>query len=105
MLQSMFFLLRSACCIGLVMAALPAPGGRPTSPLASAAAPALAEAEKLCRAAPDRCIDLFRSTVRSSSAELFRTLAVRPHEAPSRDTLTVADRLPAWLGPEGSAPD
>jgi hypothetical protein len=99
----MFFLIRSAICIGLVVAALPDDGHAPRWPGASAppvTTVALTSAEKLCRAAPGRCLALLREGLKAGSSEAYLALASRTALAPSRDSLSNADRRPAWNGPE-----
>ena len=91
----MFFLIRSAVCIGLVVAALPdGAGALPDRGTLVTAAGHLATsaAGSLCRIAPERCLDVAAAGVPALAG---RGRAPRP----SRDTLRPTDRRPAWVGP------
>ena len=93
----MFFLVRSAICIGLVVAALPGSdrGGLAHRTVAGLRTPsariAAMAAEQMCAAQPARCLAVLEGP---AGGEPVRLRAVPA----SRDTLTRADRRPAWSG-------
>ncbi len=96
----MFFLLRSACCIALVVSALPDRGApSPRSMTPRLASTALTGVAHLCQAAPTRCSRLLAAGLQAGSAEAFAALASQGSAGSSRDTLSDADRRPAWTGP------
>lgn len=96
----MFFLVRSALCIGLVVAALPGfdrgalahrtlAGLRTQSTRIAAMA-----AEQMCAAQPGRCLAAVNGNGGGAPVHPSRTTPIPV----SRDTLTAADRRPSWSG-------
>ncbi len=113
----MFFLVRSALWLGLVFTAMEWPGdGAPRSdlgpvskPVAETLAIRSAEAvargaEKICFASIRECIEFTARLDQLAGDEIRRAHKEPPHTgsirqtAPATDTLSPADRQPAWQG-------
>ncbi|WP_131115802.1 hypothetical protein [Lichenihabitans psoromatis] len=99
----MFFLVRSAICIGIVVSLLPnAP--RPSDVVATSASEAgqfaARSLDRACRVAPAACAGWVTGTIiPESMGAAARALATGAIRTSSRDTLTASDRQRGWAGP------
>lgn len=93
----MFFLLRSAFCITLVVVALP--DGTPSRD--ASVRSALATVRDLCHADPHRCLSLVGDRVAALLPDPVPPQTPKSH--PSRDTLRPDDLRHPWAGSAGEA--
>jgi hypothetical protein len=116
----MFFLLRAAFWLGLVLLLLPSSGSKSVSSIQvgavdalSAANAAVSDMRQFCTRQPDACVvggqaaSALSQQAQTGAKMLYELLndrvssneSVRSNNQPSQNTLKPADLTPAWRGP------